>query len=206
MRDLTKYYDLGGHHFCGQQISSYGLEHGYVDYLALARSFDAVLNNEIFAKTGGFDSWELWSGGEVDNSEEIAETQKSLDILNEKLSALDSNDYEDEREYEDRYEELTEQIRIFEDELYDLENESFWDHDYDCYQQFIISENGAKILADYTNQVVWYNEDLDLYLWDINHYGTGWDYVLTEIKIHTPEEYEHDYAKPDSDPNELPFC
>ena len=204
----TKYYDFGGHCFCGNQISSYGLQYGYVDYRALARSFDAVLNNKIFHETGGFDAWELYNGGEVDNSEEIAEVQNRIDELTEKLDRLNSTDYEDEREYEDRYEELTEQIRILEDEIYDLENESFWDHDCECYQEFIISEQGAKILADYTDEVVWYNEDFDLYLWDINHYGAGWDYVLTGIKIYTANDYEQDYAKPetDADADELPFC
>ena len=51
------------------------------------------------------------------------------------------------------------------------------------YQEYIISESGYKILSDYTNEIVWYNEKLDLYLWSVSHFGTSWDYVLTDIKI-----------------------
>ena len=34
-----------------------------------------------------------------------------------------------------------------------------------------------------TNEIVFYSEDLDMYLWGVTHYGTSWDYVLTDIKI-----------------------
>ena len=27
------------------------------------------------------------------------------------------------------------------------------------------------------------NETLDLYIWGVTHYGTGWDYVLTNINL-----------------------
>jgi hypothetical protein len=30
---------------------------------------------------------------------------------------------------------------------------------------------------------VFYNEKLDIYVWGITHFGTAWDYVLTDIKI-----------------------
>lgn len=33
------------------------------------------------------------------------------------------------------------------------------------------------------NEIVYYNETLDMYLWGVTHYGTSWDYVLTSIKI-----------------------
>lgn len=53
----------------------------------------------------------------------------------------------------------------------------------DIYQWYIISESGADILQELTNEIVYYNSKLDIYLWGITHYGTGWDYVLTDIKI-----------------------
>ena len=28
-----------------------------------------------------------------------------------------------------------------------------------------------------------YNEQLDMYLWGITHFGTSWDYVLTDVKL-----------------------
>lgn len=51
------------------------------------------------------------------------------------------------------------------------------------YQYYIISDNGAQILSDWTNETVWYNETLDLYVWGVTHWGTSWDYVLTNIKL-----------------------
>lgn len=71
-----------------------------------------------------------------------------------------------------------------EKEYYDNDCPDDWMECYtDVYQQYIISEEGANILRDYTNEVVEYNEALDIYLWDISHYGTSWSYVLTDIKI-----------------------
>lgn len=58
------------------------------------------------------------------------------------------------------------------------------DGNYDeVYQYYIISDEGARILSEYTDELVYYHEDLDMYLWGITHWGTGWDYVLTDIKL-----------------------
>lgn len=53
----------------------------------------------------------------------------------------------------------------------------------EVYQYYIISDSGASFLRDYTDELVFYNEQLDLYLWGITHFGTSWDYVLTNIKL-----------------------
>lgn len=44
-------------------------------------------------------------------------------------------------------------------------------------------KTGARLLQQETNEIVYYNETLDMYLWGVTHYGTSWDYVLTSIKI-----------------------
>lgn len=51
------------------------------------------------------------------------------------------------------------------------------------FQDYIISEYGYKILEEYTDEIVFYNEKLDIYVWGITHWGTSWDYVLTGIKL-----------------------
>ena len=51
------------------------------------------------------------------------------------------------------------------------------------YQDYIISERGHDILKQYTDEIVFYNERLDVYLWSVTHFGTGWDYVLTDVKL-----------------------
>ncbi len=62
-----------------------------------------------------------------------------------------------------------------------LENEEWYY--YDVYQEYIITEAGYEFLKEYTDEIVYYNEVLDLYLWGITHFGTSWDYVLTDIKL-----------------------
>ena len=61
---------------------------------------------------------------------------------------------------------------------YDEEEDRF----IEFYQYYITDEAGAKILEE-AGETVWYNADLDLYLWGVTHWGTSWDYVLTSIKI-----------------------
>ena len=59
-------------------------------------------------------------------------------------------------------------------------DEETGDYD-DIYQYYIISSQGADILTDYTDEIIYYNETLDMYVWGVTHWGTSWDYVLTDI-------------------------
>lgn len=72
-------------------------------------------------------------------------------------------------------------------EEWELVNGSDYDEETEDYEEifqyYIISDNGAGILKEYTNEIVYYNNDLDMYVWGVTHYGTSWDYVLTDIKI-----------------------
>ena len=58
---------------------------------------------------------------------------------------------------------------------------------YDIFQYFIIDSNGVNILKDYTDEIVYYIEPLDIYVWGVTHFGTSWDYVLTDIKLDLSE-------------------
>lgn len=51
------------------------------------------------------------------------------------------------------------------------------------FQDYIISEYGYTFLAEHTDEIVFYNPKLDIYVWGITHFGTSWDYVLTDIKL-----------------------
>lgn len=146
-------------YFYGNEISEYGIENGYVDYRCLSKAFDAVLNNGIYNL--GWDigyGWEQQSGF-VDNQDEIDELQMLIDAL--------GDDEEDERE------------RI-EGEIEELEYEQ--ENDREIYQYYIVSDSGARILAE-CNEIVWYHEKMDMYLWGVTHWGTAWSHVLTDIKI-----------------------
>lgn len=125
---MKKQLKLAGKYFCGNEISNYGKEHGFLDYDTFSRAFDLVLNNSIFelGQSIGY-GWELVNG------------------LN--------FDYEEE--------EIIEEPEVF--------------------QWYIVSDPGAQIIQDYTNEILYYHDKLDIYLWGVTHWGTGWDYVLTDI-------------------------
>lgn len=102
----------------GYEVSEYGLEKGYLDYLTLSKLVgDCILNNKITEEY--LEDWEMISG----------------------------------------------------------------DYDRDIYQYYIISEAGYEFLAEYTDEIVYYNERLDVYVWAITHFGTSWDYVLADVKL-----------------------
>nr|DAY93978.1 MAG TPA: hypothetical protein [Caudoviricetes sp.] len=54
---------------------------------------------------------------------------------------------------------------------------------YDIFQWYIISDSGAQLLMRETDEIVFYDNELDVYVWGITHWGTSWDYVLTDIKL-----------------------
>lgn len=68
-----------------------------------------------------------------------------------------------------------------------LENGEDYDEENNCYvdifQWYIIDDNGYRILKEYTNEIVYYDNELDVYIWGVTHLGTSWSYVLTDIKI-----------------------
>ena len=167
-----------GKYFCGNLISEYGRKNGRVDYATLAKAFDAVLNNDIMSATG-YEFWEQ-ENGFIDNSEEIETIEQEIDALQQQLDNLEISDFEDPATYEDLYEELTQKIDILEDDKTDLEN--YQNYEPEIYQYYIISDSGADLLKDYTNEIVFYNSDLDMYVWGVTHFGTSWSYVLTDIQ------------------------
>lgn len=68
---------------------------------------------------------------------------------------------------------------------WDLVNGFYYDEDTredkQVFQWFIVSDNGAQIIQDYTDEILYYHEELDIYLWGVTHWGTRWDYVLMDI-------------------------
>lgn len=150
-------------YYYGNAISEYGMENGRVDYATLAKCFDAVLNNYIMNLTYDIGSWEQVSGI-IDNADEIEELEEKRDELEEENENNPSQIIENE---------INEQIE-------ELEREQ--DDGPEVFQWFIVDDWGARLLQD-IDEVVYYNEKLDMYLWGVTHYGTSWDYVLTSIEI-----------------------
>lgn len=110
---------LYGNKVYGEEVSKYGLENGYLDYLTLSKIIGpCILNNYLRAET--MEDWEIVAGD---------------------LGASD------------------------------------------IYQDYIISEYGFEFLSEYTDELVFYNERLHVYIWGVSHFGTSWDYVLTNIRL-----------------------
>lgn len=53
----------------------------------------------------------------------------------------------------------------------------------EIYQDYIISEQGYNILSELTDELVFYNEKLNMYIWAISHFGTAWSHVLTDVNL-----------------------
>ena len=172
---------ISGYWFYGHEVSAYGKQCGYVDYATLAKAFDAVLNNDIMQKTYDIGYWEQESGF-IDHTEEIDSLLKEIDDIENSLEEWEDDDSAKAKEERNRARDV---IKKLTEEIEELEN----DQDYlpDVYQWYIVSDNGARLLEE-VNEIVYYNEELDIYLWGVTHYGTAWDYVLTDIKIKNREE------------------
>ena len=157
-----------GKYFYGNEISEYGQEHGRVDYATLAKAFDAVLNNDIISKTDYIIGYWEQESGFVDNSAEIEELQEKIAELEE-------------------MEDAEEKIAEFEEQIVELEEEQNYPDE--IFQYYIVSSNGAEILKE-IDEIVFYNEELDMYVWGVTHWGTSWDYVLTDIPCNVPYDEE----------------
>lgn len=188
---MKKIRGVYGKYFYGNEISAYGQEHGYVDYRTLAKAFDAVMCNDIIQKTCSLGYWETYCGSETyymdydgtwydydEAQERIEELKERLDDIGDRLSDLSDEDKEDTEEYTA----LAEEQAKIEEDIECLEDEQYLDF----YQYFIVDNCGASILEE-AGETVWYNETLDLYVWGVTHWGTSWDYVLTNIPCNTGE-------------------
>lgn len=109
----------------GEEVSKYGLENGYLDYLTLSKIIGpCILNNYLRAET--MEDWEIVAGD---------------------LGASD------------------------------------------IYQDYIISKYGYEFLSEYTDELVFYNKRLHVYIWGVSHFGTSWDYVLTNIRLEGADQH-----------------
>lgn len=85
--------------------------------------------------------------------------------------------------------EHTEKIDELQEKINELEEEQENAYNAEIYQYFIVDGNGAEILQE-AGEIVFYNEALDMYVWGVTHWGTSWDYVLTDIKCNVPYDFE----------------
>lgn len=161
-------------YFYGNKISEYGLQNGYLDYATLSKAFDAVLCNDItklfYSDINGEYNEVEQINGYIDNSDEIEE-------LNDRISELMLDNENDEH---------TTEIDELQEKINELENEQ--EYQPEIYQYFIVSDNGKRIIEEFTNDPLFYIPALDVHVWGVTHWGTSWDYVLTDTKLVYMEE------------------
>ena len=173
-----------GKYFYGNEISEYGQKHGYVDYATLAKAFDAVLNNDIIHKTYEIGYWEQESGF-VDHTEEIEALQEEISNIMYDISEMIDTD--ESFEDSEKHLGMVAKMEEIQDKIEELEEEQNYSDE--IYQYYIVTDNGAEILKE-INEIVFYNEELDMYVWGVTHFGTAWSYVLTDIECNVPYEEE----------------
>lgn len=172
---------LYGATFYGNEASDYAKENGRLDYSTLAKSFDAVLNNNIISKTSEIGYWETENGSEEyyedtnGNIYTYEEKEEHIEVLEAKIEKLET--FTRTAEIEEEIEEIQEDIEALKNAHYE-----------EIFQYYIISDNGANILKEWTNEIVFYNEELNMHVWGVTHYGTSWSYVLTDIRLNCGEE------------------
>lgn len=71
-----------------------------------------------------------------------------------------------------------EDLELVSGDYYDEEN----DYCTDIYQYYIIDDDLAERLKD-INEIVYYHNRLDIYVLGVTHFGTSWDYILTDLKL-----------------------
>lgn len=146
-------------YFFGNEVSDYGVKNNRVDYRALAQCFDAILCNDVTKLFYNNIAGE-YNEPEIENGSYIYYENDDGDVISES-------------EYYD---------------LDDEQQEQYSEHQNEIYQYYIIGDGGARLLKEYTDEIVYYIPVLNIYVWGVTHYGTGWDYVLTDIKIDEKED------------------
>lgn len=168
-------------YFYGNEIGRYALEHGYLDYRTLASSFNAVMVNDItklfYADINGEYNEPEQVNGYIDNSEQIEELQERIEELEEQITG--GGTQEQDEQTEETIKELQEQIE-------ELEREQ--DEQKEIYQYFIISDNGAEILQEFTDDPVYYLPALNCYVWGVTHFGMPWVGVFTDVKLEIEQQ------------------
>ena len=163
-------------YFCGHKISEYGLKHGYLDYRTLAKAFDAVLVNDItklfYTNINGEYNEPEQVNGFIDNSELIDAKREQIETLEE---TRDNSDDPEQIAY------IDEQIAYIVNDISELEREQ--DEQREIFQYYIVSDSGARLIEQYTNDPLFYLPALDCYVWGVTHWGTSWDYVLTDCRL-----------------------
>lgn len=181
-------------YFLNSKISAYGEANGYVDLAALAANFPHISCREAeFIKY----EMELKNGSEYyyydNDGKEYSESERDSKVeeIQEKLEELEDKKYKyeamlEESQSQHRIDRLEKLIETLDDSIYELNDELYTleqPEEHTIFRFEIIDRSGCEMLSEYTDEIVYYIPDLDVYLWGITHCNIGWTEVLTPIPI-----------------------
>ena len=185
-------------YYYGAAVSEEGIKYGKVDYKAFASAFPHILNNEIVANVddiepimgdpahhedskGNVYKWDEWEDRQIELDKLRANCLAELDKY-EKL-AEQTMDPTERRCFEAKINALTKTIEDCTEDIFALDEE----HPNEVFQWYIVPAQALDHLND-ADEIVWYSPTLNLYIWGVTHYGTAWEYVLTDIPCKVREE------------------
>lgn len=83
---------------------------------------------------------------------------------------------------------LRDELEGIEDTISDIEDEIENATPGEVFQYFLIDERGLELAQEFLPEYpIWHNTTLDLYILGVTHFGTSWDYVLTNVKLELDE-------------------
>ncbi len=162
---------LSGIYFYGNEASDYAKENNRLDYATFAKAFNHVLNNNILERT--IAAGEYWEEENTEYFEDLSGNIYTTEEAEEKREELEAMKEETENEAE--LEEIEAELEALEEPHYK-----------DIFQYYIVDDNGAEILRE-AGEALYYNENLDMYIWGVDHWGTAWTHVLTNIPLNYKE-------------------
>lgn len=188
--------------YCENGMSDWIQIHGFVDNSEKIEELEMKINdindvlsniNDMIEELDDIESaLNDWQNSFSWKSFDFEDADENVYVLDEAEidSEIDSiSFYSIREELENHASDASEALEELEKAKDELEEEQ-QTTDAEIYQYFIISYSGKQILEENTNEIIFYNEELDLYVWGITHWGTAWDYVLTSIPCETYEEEE----------------
>ena len=122
----------------------------------------------------------------------ILKTKASQSSHGEYLSYKDMIDYYTDDQRNSMI--LNNEVIKYEIDYWELENGDDYDEEdnyyYDIYQYYILNDGDAERLIEHTNEIIYYNSKLDMYLLGVTHWGTSWECVETDFKkVYEDENY-----------------
>lgn len=147
---------------------------------------DMILNNNLITDPKlYFELYNYYSQLELEKELIETEIKRELDNYFKKGEINDCGELIDCLDYYD-YEvgdiiKLDLDLSNFEDYIDEKALDSMYEGE--VYQYFIVPENQVELWEEYTHYPIFYEDELDIYLLGITHYGMSWKYFNTTYTV-----------------------